>query len=77
MSTVNSKLENVNGSYREVYYNLTITGNGDTLVVNPMKVIRAASWDNPGAVTSVTYSGNTVTFVATGAATFNIRFTGK
>lgn len=57
---------NVNGSFRENYYNLNIGVNGDTYNTNLKQIISADS-NNPGAITSITFSGGTLTFNTTGA----------
>ena len=80
--TVNSVFENVVGSWRERYYNVTGV-NGSTLQTNFNEVV-AANSDNPGVVTSFSYSALatgtpiTVTFNTTGAFTnLKFRLTGK
>ena len=57
---------NVNGSYRQILYNLNITGNGDTFATN-LKTIFSANTPNSAAITNMTFSGGTITFTTTGA----------
>lgn len=65
--TINSFVDNVQGSLRERIYNLTIATSGDTLTCNlgPIKSVNC----NDTAVTKSGVSGNTITFTTTGAVT--------
>lgn len=58
---------NVPGSVREkVFPDIDIANTGDTLATG-FQSIRNAYTNNPGAVTSMTFSGGTITFNTTGA----------
>ncbi len=61
--TVNSVRNNVDGSYRELLYNITGT-TGQTLATG-LKLINAISWNDPANVTAATASGGTITFTGT------------
>ena len=65
--TVNSYRSNVDGSYRENLYTVTIANTGDTLATN-LKTIKAAN-ANDVAITKIAASGGTLTFTTTGAVT--------
>lgn len=69
--TQNSRpTNNVNGSLREVYYNISIATSGDTLSV-PLRTIYDLSYNKTAAVTqavpTAAAGGNTITFTTTGA----------
>ncbi len=63
--TVNSYRANVDGSYRESLYNVTIANTGDTLAT-PMHTIKSVT-TNDVAITKSAVSGGTITFSSTGA----------
>jgi len=60
---------NVNGTLREIYYNLTVVTTGDTLSV-PLRTINALQ-ANDTAITNMAATaaagGNTITFTGTAA----------
>jgi hypothetical protein len=64
--TILKTRNNVNGSLREKYINLNIGANLDTYNTQ-FKQIIAVDSNNPGAITSITFSGGTLTFNTTGA----------
>lgn len=64
--TITKTRQNVNGSLREKYLQLNIGSNGDTYDTK-FKQIIAADSNNPGAITSITFSGGVLTFNTTGA----------
>ncbi len=69
-ATVNSTLVNVNGSFREEYFNLDIATTGDTFQPKAFTKITGLSWNDPGAVTKASVTlGNLITFTTTGAIT--------
>lgn len=65
--TVNSYRSNVDGSYREGLYNITIANTGDTQATNFKTVKSAVS--NDVAITKIAASGGTLTYTTTGAVT--------
>lgn len=74
-TVVTKPVTNIDGSYREKFVKLSIASNGDTYVTG-LKRIRAASVDNP-SITSVTFSGGTITFASGGAVSnFTLRVVG-
>lgn len=72
-------VNNVNGSLREFYANITVVTTGDTLQV-PFRTVYELNTNNPAAITamsaavSTTTAGSTVTFTGSGA---NILFVAR
>ncbi len=64
--TVNSQRTNVNGSYREKYYNVTIATTADTMATS-FKVIKSMSCNDVG-VTKMAAAAGVITFTTTGGA---------
>ena len=65
--TLNSQRTNIDGSYREKTFNVTIANSGDTLDTK-LKTIKSAV-SNDVAITKLAASGGTITFTTTGAVT--------
>lgn len=58
---------NVDGSYRQELYKITIANSGDTLATS-LRSIQSVTF-NDGAITKAAVSGGTITFTTTGAVT--------
>ncbi len=58
---------NVDGSYRERFYTLTIATSGDTLTT-PFKTIKSVSF-NDVAITKAAAAAGVITFTTTGVVT--------
>lgn len=63
--TVNSLRENVDGSYREMLYNITIATSGDTLAT-PLHTVKSVGF-NDTAISKAAPTGGTIAFTTTGA----------
>ncbi len=59
-------IENVNGSVRESFYNLTVLTTGDTLAVPGYGTVYALQ-ANDTAITKMAYAAGVVTFTGTAA----------
>ena len=71
--TVNSEYTNVDGSMRELIYNITGT-TGQTLATG-LHYINSVTVSDPTAVTATSVSGGTITFTGTPSST-TVRVTG-
>ena len=67
--TVNSVRKNVNGSFKEYLYDVTIATTGDTLAT-PLKKVRSAS-SSQVTVTAITPTAGSLAFTTTGGAVTN------